>query len=603
MGETMWFRVLGPLDVSVDWEPVQVGKNRQLTVLAVLLMEVNKTVSVGRLIEAVWSGCAPKTAAEQIQTCIWRLRRAFVNAGAGSGLIETTASGYSLRLAADKIDTGVFETWVSQARAIAGAGDHTEAIAVYRKALRLFRGPVLAEVDSPMVRTAAAKWEERMLSVLEDCVELELKSGLDSQLVPELTVLVEQNPLRERLRWQLMLALHRSDRRADALAVYREGRSVLVDELGVEPGRKLQELHHKILNGELPAQAAPVAAAAVRVPAQLLADAPDFVERREYTKEIRRVLTAPDATGVRIAALLGRCGVGKSALALHVAHQMRDRFPDGQLYAELGASRCTPAGIGEIACGFLRALGVSDARIPADPDERAAMYRSLLATRKVLVVLDDVVDARQVRPLLPGGPGSAVLMTSRTTVTDLAGVNPVEVDAFSDAEAIELFTSIVGPVRVDAEPDAMREILRLAGNLPLLVRAAGARLAARPHLRLGHLATRLRDPRRRLDEFSHGALDVRESLAATVNGLPAEAKRLWRALSKLPVDSFDAWMAAVDTGGSVQAAERLLDLLVDRRLVDIVGVDDRGNVRYRMHEVIALYATELSQPAPESRAA
>ncbi|ALG09165.1 AfsR/SARP family transcriptional regulator [Kibdelosporangium phytohabitans] len=603
----MWFRVLGPLDVSVDWEPVQVGKNRQLTVLAVLLMEVNKTVTVGRLVEAVWSGCAPKTAAEQIQTCVWRLRRAFVAAGAGSGLIETTASGYSLRLAAGQIDTGVFETWVREARAIAGAGDHAEAIAVYRKALRLFRGPVLAEVDSPIVRTAAAKWDERMLSVLEDCVELELASGTDSQLVDELTALVEQNPLRERLRWQLMLALHRNDRRADALAVYREGRAVMVGELGVEPGRKLQELHHRILNGEPPQQAV-VTTAPVRVPAQLLADAPDFVERPGHAAEIRRVLTADDTTGVRIAALLGRCGAGKSTLAMHVAHQLRDRFPDGQLYAELGANRCTPAGIGDIACGFLRALGVSDARVPADPDERTAMYRSLLATRRVLVVLDDVVDAHQVRPLLPGGPGSAVLMTSRTTVTDLAGVYPVEVGALTEAEAVEMFTGIVGAHRVVVEPEAMREILRLAGNLPLPVRAAAARLVARPHLRLGHLAARLRDPRRRLDEFSYGTLDVRASLRSTVDGMPDAAKRLWYALSMLPREGFDVHLAAEATVGSARTAERLLDFLVDRRLVDIVGVDERGNVRYRLHELIALYAAELcraqmSQPVREGRAA
>nr|CEL18393.1 putative regulatory protein (AfsR-like protein) [Kibdelosporangium sp. MJ126-NF4]CTQ97876.1 putative regulatory protein (AfsR-like protein) [Kibdelosporangium sp. MJ126-NF4] len=601
--------MLGPLDVTVDWEPVQVGKNRQLTVLAVLLMEVNKTVTVGRLVEAVWSGCAPKTAAEQIQTCVWRLRRAFAAAGAGSGLIETTPSGYSLRLAADKIDTGVFETWVREARAIADAGDHVEAIAVYRRALRLVRGPVLAEVDSLIVRSAAAKWDERVLSVLEDCVELELASGMDSQLVDELTALVERNPLRERLRWQLMLALHRSDRRADALAVYREGRAVMVGELGVEPGRKLRELHHRILNGELPHQpTATVNTAAVRVPAQLLADAPDFVERPEHAAEIRRVLTAADATGVRIVALLGRCGSGKSTLALHVAHQVREKFPDGQLYAELGT-----AGVGDIACGFLRALGVSDARIPADPHERAAMYRSLLATRRVLVVLDDVVDAHQVRPLLPGGPGSAVLMTSRTTVTDLAGAYPVEVGALTEPEGVEMFTGIVGAHRVAAEPEAMREILRLAGHLPLPVRAAAARLAARPYLRLGQLASRLRDRRRRLDEFSHGTLDVRASLRAGLDGLPDSAKRLWCALSMLPGDGFDVYMAAEATVGSARTAERLLDLLVDRRLVDIVGVDERGNVRYRLHDLITLYAKELysaelnrvrtSHPVREGRAA
>lgn len=599
----MYFRALGPLEVSHNDRTVSVGRNRQLTVLALLLLEVNKSVSVDRLTKAVWGDHPPKTAAEQIQTCIWRLRKLFVKAGAANELIETTASGYVLRVSEDRVDTCVFAQEMFDAKLAAANGDYAAAILGYRRAVRLFRGPVLAEVCSPLVHAIASKWEERRLSVLEECIELELTAGMDRELVDELIVLVDEHPLRERLRAQLMLSLWRSDRRAEALATYREGRRAMVAQLGLEPGSRLRELHHAILAGELdtPVVKAVAMPSPTRVPAQVPADVPDFVGRAAPATEILRLMAAGGGGETRargrgsIYAILGKAGVGKTALAIHVAHEARDRFPDGQLYVDLGGARGTSVDPGEVLLGFLRALGVAETQIPSDLHGRAALYRGVLAKQRVLVVLDDVADTAQARPLLPGGRNTAVLITSRANPTDLPGIHPIEVDALSDDEALQLLTRIVGENRVLAEPEAARRIVRAAGYLPLSIRAVGARLAARRRLAFAHLADQLGDPDRRLDELTHGALDVRKSLASSLHGLPLEAKRLWCVVSLLQVPDFAAWTAAVAGDIPVRAAEKLLEVLVDRRLVDIVGMDPMGLVRYRLDDLSGLYAREQSR--------
>ncbi|WP_142001392.1 AfsR/SARP family transcriptional regulator [Amycolatopsis cihanbeyliensis] len=578
-------------------------KSRQFAVLALLLLDVNKPVSSKRLVEAVWNGCPPTTAAEQIQTCVWRLRRSFARIGAQDGLIETTASGYALHLREDWVDTSMFDRHVSEAEIARTNGDNQAAISGFRQALRLFRGPVLAEVNSMIVQAAAATWEKRRLAVLEECIELELASGVAAGLVPELTVLVDENPLRERLRCQLMLALSADDRRAEALAAYREGRGLTVAKLGLEPGPRLQEVQRMILAGSpTSSAAAPLPQPPpVRPPGQLPADVTDFVGRSGYVAEVLGLLNVDVRGGVRICALLGRCGAGKTALAVHIAHQLRSRFPDGQLYADLGGSQRAHATVDDVLRGFLHALGYPDSWIPAARHERAAMYRSVLAERRVLVVLDDVADAAQVQQLLPGGPDAAVLVTSRTSVTELPGVSPVEVGVLPEGEAVELFTRIVGTDRCHAEPVSRNQIIRAAGYLPLSVRSAGARLAARPYLSLARFADRLRDPERRLDELAHGGLDVRDSLAPSVRRLPAEARNLWWRLSLLQGRDFPAWVAAVVGDVAPLLAEKLLDFLVDRRLVDVVGVDPAGMPRYRVDELFGLYARKRAQEElPES---
>ncbi|ONI90807.1 hypothetical protein ALI144C_02305 [Actinosynnema sp. ALI-1.44] len=592
------FCVLGTLEASINGRLVSPGKSRQLIVLALLLMDVNKPVSTDRLVEAVWNGRPPKTAAEQIQTCVWRLRRSFVRGGAKDGLIATTMSGYALHLPEDWVDTGVFDRQVSEAKVARSNGDNTTAISVFREALHLFRGPVLAEIDSALVQAAAVMWAERRLTVLEECIELELASGRTTELVTELTTLVHENPLRERLRCQLMLALTGDGRRAEALATYREGRSAMVAQLGLEPGPKLQEVQRTILAGKSTA----LVAAPPLQPAQLPAGVTDFVGRTSHVAEVLRLLSVDGRGGVRICALLGRCGAGKTALAVHVAHRLRSRFPDGQLYADLGGSYLLSADLGEVLSGFLRAMGYSDSWIPVDLCGRAAMYRSVLAERRMLIVLDDVADAAQAQQLLPGGPDSAVLLTGHTTLTDLPGATPVEVGVLSQDEATDLFTRIVGADRCHAEPGPRNQIIRATGYLPLPIRSAAARLAARSYLSLAQFADRLRDPERRLDELAHGGLDVRDSLALTVRRLPDEARSLWWKLSLLQGLDFPAEVAAIVGDVAPPLAEKLLDSLVDRRLVDVVGVDSTGMLRYRLDDLFGLYARtraheELPEPA------
>ncbi|MFI1434984.1 AfsR/SARP family transcriptional regulator [Streptomyces lydicus] len=564
-------------------------------------MNANKPTSVGHLVEAVWQGRPPRTAAAQIQTCVWSLRKTLVGAGAHVGLIETKPSGYTLRLDGEQIDTAVFDRLVREAKA-AASYDPALAVSLYREALRIFRGPVLAEINSPVVQAAAVQWEERRLTVLEDCIEWELTVGVQGELVAELTALVGQHPLRERFCGQLMTALYGDDRRAEALAAYQTTRRALVDQLGLEPGARLRELHHNILTGELPVPATLTPAQRPpATPAQLPATTADFVGRTSEIGQAVEVLTGerrtpPTADGadgarpLRSCQFVGKCGAGKSALALQVAHRVREHYPDGQLYADLAGSQVRPADPAEVLRGFLLSLGMPDTRIPEGVPQRAALYRSALARRRVLVLLDDAAASEQIQPLLPGGPQAAVIITGRVGLTDLPGCKPFVTDILPESEAFAMFHGIVDGTRTRPEPDAVRRIVALTGRLPLALRAAGARLSARPHLSLARFADQLQDPRERVRLLAHGSLDLRARLEASVQALPGEVRALWYGLSMLPVRDFSSRTAAGLQGVSLVVAEQMLESLVDRGLLDTVEVLPRATVRYRFHELVALCA-------------
>lgn len=586
----MLFRILGPLEVLIGDTPVVVGKNRQRIVLTMLLDSAGRIVTVGEIVEALWAGRPPRTAAEQVQTCIWQLRRSFALAGAVADLIETTSPGYALRVAPQTVDAHRFNEQVADARSLAAQGDRTLAASRFRCALSLFRGPVLAEVDSPAVQAVAAKWEERRLSVIEECIDLELQCGRGRELIDELMALVERYPLREGLRAQLMYALYCADRRAEALETYAAGRALLVDELGLEPGPTLREMHQRVLAGE------PVHVsedAPVNVPAQLVADLPDYVGRPEHERRIRAALTA-DSHGARICGVYGKWSSGKSATALHVAHQLRDEFPDGQLYADLRGSRPDPVDVGDVLSCFLRSFGVADTAIPKQLAERAAIYRSLLDHRRVLIMLDDVLGAGHVWPLIPATPEAAVLMTSRSNLSDVPGNFPVEVGMLTVDQSVELLRKVVGVHRVAAEPEAVDQVVGATGRLALSVRAAAARLASRTHLKIGGLAQRLSDPDRRLDELSHGAFDMRSYLAPSIEALDPDARRVWYAAGMLQVPDFGAWVAAAAVDTPISEVEPILEHLVDRGLLDVAGTDHMGVLRCRMHQLMGVYARERS---------
>ena len=602
----MEFRILGSLEISGDRRPLELGAPRQQIVLATLLLSANRVVPIDRLIDAIYGDGRPQTARSQAQISISALRRALAANGGGS-LIGTHPQGYVITVESGQLDSQRFTELVAAARADRDTGRPGQAVANYREALRLWRGPALAGIDSPLVRLAASHLDEQRIGSNEDRMKLELELGRHRELVGELTELVEEFPLRERLRGQLMLALYRCGRRADALQVYRDGRRVLIDELGMEPDKRLQRLEQAILTSDPvldriggPSRSQP---ATHLVPQLLPADIGDFTGREEQVQQARRHLLAtagdPARIAVPIVAMDGQGGVGKTSIALHAAHGLVSHFPDGQLFADLhGNSRAlTPM---EVLGRFLRAFGLSGSQIPDALEERAEVYRGLLSGRKVLVLLDDAASEAQVAPLLPGSPTAAVLITSRRRLAGLAGAVHVDVDVFDASGSVELFSRIAGLQRVALDPRATAQVTEMCGHLPLALRIAGARLSARPHWSIQQMADRLCDDTRRLDELRYGDMAVRASISLSYEGVSGRARRLLRRLAILDAPLISAWVAAALLDEPFSSAQDLLDELVSAHLIEVA--DDR----YRLRDLTRLFARErlaAEEPAFGRRAA
>ncbi|MEU4425496.1 BTAD domain-containing putative transcriptional regulator, partial [Actinoplanes sp. NPDC024001] len=465
------YRLLGPLSVTVDGEPVAITAGRDRVVLAMLLLHPGRIVGLSEITEAVWGADPPATARGQVQTCISRLRRALP-----PDAIRTDPAGYGIVAGPDESDVVAFAQLVAEART---AGDAGSARYTYRKALDLWRGPACAEIDAPGVRQAAAALDERRALAVEDWIELELGAGRAREILSELGELVRRFPLRERLRGQLMIALYRAGRQADALAEFRNARQVLSDELGIEPGPELQAVHREILNGAVPAPER--TAARIRC---LPRTVRDFTGRDDL---VERLLG--EMSGVLV--IDGMAGSGKTTLALHLAALVGDRYPDAHLFVDLqGHSAEEPVEPGAALLVLLRQLGLSAETIPADLVGRVALWRTELSGRRVLVVLDNAASSAQVADLLPTSAGSLALVTSRRRLAGLDGVQPEPLPLLDTGESIALLTRIVGE-RVVAEPEAAAEVVRRCGGLPLAIRLAGARLAHRPRWRVADLVRRL----------------------------------------------------------------------------------------------------------------
>ncbi|QDI72555.1 SARP family transcriptional regulator [Streptomyces calvus] len=598
------YGLLGPLEVrDAQGGTLRIPPGRQQTVLGALLLEANRVVSVDRLIDIVWEDEPPRTARTQIQICVSQLR-AGLDRARGEETIQTQAPGYRLRVADHQLDLTAFTAARAAADAAVARCDDLEASRLLGEALALWRGPALSGTASRVLQTAAAQLDEARLSAREALADVGLRLGRHHALIGELTLLVDEHPLRERLRGQLMLALYRSGRQSEALEVYRRGRETLVEELGLDPGSDLQELESAILSADprllLPdSSSAPPApkdddpARAALAPFQLPRDIADFTGRTREIEEIGALLSADGGTATRIVVLSGAAGAGKSALAVHVAHQLAESaFPDGQLYRDLGASGAAPATAEDVLGRFLRALGVPGEAVPETLDERAELYRQSLAGRRALVILDDAVDGRDLNALLPGSSSSAVLVTSRSRLAGLAGARVIEVEAFDAAQAVAMLREVIGRDRVEAEPEAARALVRLVGGLPLALRIVAARLAARRHWSLGWMLERLSDERRRLDELAHGEMMVRASLAMTYDGLDPDARRLLRLLSLIDGPAFPTWTAAALLDMDVYGAGDLLEQLVDTQMLEISGIDADSSPRYRFHGLIKLFARE-----------
>ncbi|MGH3980851.1 MAG: BTAD domain-containing putative transcriptional regulator [Pseudonocardiaceae bacterium] len=585
----MEFDVLGPLRVRAGDQPVPVTAAMPRTLLGILLARANTPVPVDVLVDALWGGQRVESAHKKVVLHVHRLRRALGD----RARIRHEHSGYTLRVDPGELDADRFENLLAEG---ADAAEPARAVQLLRSALALWRGEPFVDLgDVLLLRTTADRLTERRLIGLEDLYAAELTIGRAAAIVPELAELAAREPLRERLQALLMTALYRAGRQTEALAVFRRTRAALVDELGLEPGAELQRIEQSILAGDPAPEAA--TRPTITAPAQLPADITDFVGRDNQLTAVRHHLAAGTTTPagtVAVAAIAGKAGVGKTTLAVHIAHQVREHFPDGQLYVNLRGAEARPLDATEVLARFLRALGVDGTAVPEDTEERAALYRSRLADRRMLIVLDDAGGENQVRPLLPGTPGCTVLITSRGRLAGLEGARLVDLDILDRRQAVELLARAAGPARVAAEPVGAGRIVRLCGRLPLAVRVAGARLAARPHWRLARLAAELDDEHRRLDKLRLGDLEVRASFALSYDSLDEPARCAFRRLGLLDAADFPAWTTAALLDVAQSRAEDLVDTLVDAQLLDVAGRDGAGQLRYRFHDLFRAYAREVA---------
>ncbi|MEV5692452.1 AfsR/SARP family transcriptional regulator [Micromonospora globbae] len=578
----MRFRILGPLRIGDGDVTVTAGRDR--VVLAMLLLRPNGIVPVEELVDAIWEERPPATARAQVQTCVSRLRRRLDQLGVPPATIVSDPVGYGIRVGPGELDAQVFARYVDTARAAVAAGQLAEAQRQFRAAIALWRGPALSGTASRSVRRGAQALDEKGFTALEECVDVELRLGQAAEILAVLTEALSRNPLRERLRGQVMLALSAVGRQADALAVYREGRRLYAEELGIEPGATLQEIHQRVLAGDL-ALAGPESRSTA--PVRCLPRAiSDFTGRQET---LARLVKEIEEGRTRVQLIDGMPGSGKTTLAVHLATALSDRYPDAQLFIDLhGHSERGPLSPAAALAALLRQLGVPGDRVPAEADERVALWRSELAHRRAVVVLDNAASAAQVVPLLPSGPGCLTLVTSRRRLTGLDEGRPSSLDLLDPDEGVDLLARVVGPERVAAEPQAAAEVVRRCGRLPLAIRLAGARLAHRPRWRIADLAARLADGRDVLTELVAGDRSVGQAFALSYAQVSPAAQRMFRLLGLYPGAEFDALAAAALADVPLSAAEHLVDELVDAHLVN---EPDPG--RFRFHDLVREYARLL----------
>jgi DNA-binding SARP family transcriptional activator len=601
------FRLLGPLEAWTGTGWAKIGAAKQRAVLATLLLHPGEPVSTDLLIDQVWPEGPPAKASNLVSVYVHHLRRLI---GDGDGeILVTRAPGYLVVLGPGALDADRFAGLVAAGRKALAGGEPARAVDLLTEALGCWRGRALVDVPPTQQITAeAGQLEESRLEAVELRAEAIMACGRHAEVVPELGRLVADWPLREKLWVLLMLALYGAGRQAEALDVYTRARTVIADELGVDPGPDLQQLYQQILNADgdqtliTLAQSGPgrTAAAPYPPPAQLPADLADFTGRGGQVDRLRGLLAGSGADGnpgaVRVAVVVGAGGLGKTALAVHTAHLVAADFPDGQLYANLhGATE--PADPSEVLARFLRALGAEPAQIPLDEEERAAHLRTRLAGKRVLVVLDDARDAAQVRPLLPGSASAAVLVTCRRRLPELAGSKVLDLDVLPRDEARRLFVLVAGEERADAEPAATNDVLAACAGLPLAIRIGGARLAARGSWTVRTLANRLADERKRLDELKVGNLAVRASFEVSFASLPGpevpdgvDPAQAFRLLGLWTGRSVSLAAAAALLGEEEDAVADALDVLVDAHLLESPAPD-----RYRFHDLLRVYAADRAR--------
>ena len=592
----MRVRLLGSVDVIVGGVPRPVSGLRRRALLAVLALVAGDVVSTDRLIDAVWNGRPPATALNTLQSHVSYLRGLL----GGRETIVARPPGYLLDVGADGTDLQVAVRLIDEGRR---ATQPAQKVARLRAALSLWRGPPLADLrELNWLEEEAERLAAIRLDAVEAVMEARLTLGEHAELITELTELTRQHPYREQLHGQLMLALYRTGRQADALQAYQRLRRSLADDLGVDPGSTVREVHEAILRHDRSLDPPPAVRPEVReepdepVPRQLPADVFGFTGRDAYLADLDAFLDRTDQTSaVKIAAISGTAGVGKTAFAVHWAHRMADRFPDGHLFVNLrgfdpDTRIMNPA---EAVRRFLDALGVRPELIPAGLDAQAALYRTRLAGRRMLIVLDNAKDTAQVRPLLPGSPTCLVVVTSRHDLSGLVaeGAHPIGMELPPTAEARQLLTRRIGAERAATEPDAVDEMVVRCARLPLALTVVAARAATHSRLSLQTVAAELRDVGSRLAVLTGDDpnSDVRAVFSWSYRALTPDAARLFRLLALHPGPDLSVPAAAALAALPPAHVRPLLEELARAGLVV-----QHAAGRYTFHDLLRVYATDLT---------
>ncbi|MFI2629565.1 BTAD domain-containing putative transcriptional regulator [Streptomyces collinus] len=593
----MRFRVLGHLSADIDGRMLPLGPHKQQLVLAMLLCHPNAPVSVDMLTEAVWEDEPPRTARKNLQMYVSALRKLLAEAGEADRLVHRPG-GYILRLAETDLDSLRLRAMARAGREAAASGDFEAAVRLLQQARELWAGPPLPELRGSLpVQAEADRLISRYLAVCEDWAEAALGLGHAHEVVEAVGDLVEQHPMRERLRAAQMTALHRSGRRAEALGAFDGLRQHLSRELGLSPSPALEALYRSILAEGTTGAGFPFGTGPARRsessqsgrPALLPPDTADFIGREDQVRELREALAGGSAAVVAV----GPAGAGKTALAIHVAHRLRDEFPGGQIFVRLREDSGKPRSLASLTAELWSSAGLAESR-PGDPEQAAALWRAWLVGRKVLLVLDDAPDETCVRLLLPGsGPGSAVV-TARSQLAGLAPVLRVEVPPYSMAEALDMLGRVIGPGRVRADQAAAERIATACGMLPLAVRAAGLKLAVLRHLPLGEYAARLDDPTTALDELSAGDTAVRRHVADQWQHLDTSVRSALLRLGPLPA-LFTLDEAATALGCEKRQTLRTVERLIEMGVVALpAGEIAASDALYAVSHLTRLYANEMA---------
>jgi DNA-binding SARP family transcriptional activator/tetratricopeptide (TPR) repeat protein len=602
------FRVLGPVEVLDEGRFVDIGHSRQRSVLAVLLMDLNEVVSTDLLVDRVWGDQPPKAGRNVLYGYVARLKAALAGSPVAGGALTHRAGGYLLQADPEHVDAYRFRRQMTEA-GLAASDEQQELL--LKGALSLWHGPALAGVNSTWLGMMRDTLDRQKRAAVLDLNDIALRQGRHAAMIGDLTGQIAVTPTDERLVGQLMLALHRCGRQAEALRLFEEARRQLADELGAFPSRELSELHQQMLRGDLPkSRTGPVLA-----PRELPADVAAFTGRTAELAQLMALLaTIPQARtqvgaatsatdalapmAVVMSAVSGTAGVGKTALAVHWAHQVADRFPDGQLYVNLrGYDSSQPVMPTDALAGLMRSLGVPAKDIPPELPERAARYRSVLSGRRMIVVLDNARDVSQIRPLLPGSPGCLTIVTSRDSLAGLVareGARRLDLDLLPPDDAVSLLRALVGH-RVDADPQAAAELASQCARLPLALRVAAEMAAARPSVPLGTLVGELADQKQRLDLLDAGGdvgTAVRAVFSWSCQMLSDGAARMFRLLGVHPGPHITTEAAASLAGMPVGRARAALAELTRSHLVT-----EPSNGRFAFHDVLRAYASEQAAMA------